>query len=132
MVLVDMHVAADPDELARLEIALLREHADQQRGGDDVVRHAEAEIAGALVQEARQPPVRDEILVGHVAGRQRHRVELGDVPAGEDQAARGRIGADILHQSRDLVDAAAARGGRALALVRRPARNAANRRHCAP
>ena len=81
---IDVAVGAHPDDLAGRQVALLRQHPQQQRRLEDVEGKAQAEIARALVEDAGQFSVGDEILVGHVARRQRHAVELGDVPAGED------------------------------------------------
>jgi hypothetical protein len=52
----------------------------------------------------------DEILVGHVAGRERHRVQLGHIPAGEDMAPGGRVLLEAADQGLDLVDRAAIGG----------------------
>src|SRR6185312_14823912 len=50
MIEVKVAVAAGPDELARLEIALLREHMGEQRVARDVERHAEEYVGAALIE----------------------------------------------------------------------------------
>ena len=60
MIEIEVAVAAGPDELARLEVALLREHVGEQRVARDVERHAEEHIRAALVELAGQA------AVGHV------------------------------------------------------------------
>src|SRR5690348_14668598 len=47
---VQMAVAARPDEVARLEVALLREHVRQQRVARDVEWHAEEDVRAALIK----------------------------------------------------------------------------------
>src|SRR3546814_15214841 len=42
-------------------------------------------------------------LIGHVARRQRHAVQVGDVPAGEDMPPRPRIVPQRVDQGSDLV-----------------------------
>ncbi|MNY81170.1 hypothetical protein D3C86_2225920 [compost metagenome] len=54
MVVVDVHIPAGPDELARLQANLLREHARQQRIGSNVERDAQECVRGSLVQLAGQ------------------------------------------------------------------------------
>src|SRR3546814_15058031 len=71
---------------------------------ENVEGKAEPEIARALKQQARQPAVAADMeLIGHVARRQRHPVEVGDIPAGEDMAARTRIAAQRFAQRSALV-----------------------------
>src|SRR3546814_85931 len=50
MILVNVDVAAGPDEHTRLEITLLREHQQQQGIAGNVEWHTEKHVAGALVQ----------------------------------------------------------------------------------
>ena len=59
MVVVEMAVAAGPDEVADVEVALLRHHVREQRIAGDVERHAEEDVGAALVELAgqlRRPP----------------------------------------------------------------------------
>src|SRR6266404_5476103 len=54
MIQVQVAVPAGPDELAGLEIALLREQVCEQRVAGDVERYAEKHIRAALVELAGQ------------------------------------------------------------------------------
>ena len=99
------------------EVALLREHAGQQRVGGDVERHAEEHIGAALVELARQSAGGHVELEQHVAGRERHLLELADVPGAHEDAARIRIGAQLLHHGADLIDLAAVGGAPAAPLL---------------
>ena len=56
MIEVQMAVAARPDELSDLKIALLREHVREQSVGGDIEGHAEQRIGAALVQLAGKRP----------------------------------------------------------------------------
>ena len=92
------------DELAGLQAAHLRHHAGQQGVGGDVERHAEERVGAALVQLARETPPGHVELEQHMARRQGHRVDLGDVPRRDHDAPRFGIGADQPGGLRDLVD----------------------------
>ncbi len=48
-VVVDVHIAASPDELTQLQIALLRDHHRQQRVAGDVERNSQKHVGTALV-----------------------------------------------------------------------------------
>ena len=91
---IEVRVAERVDELAGLQAGHLRHHHRQQRVGRDVERHAEEDVGGALVELARQPALGDVELEQAVARRQRHLVDVGRVPRGDDQAARVRIAPD--------------------------------------
>src|ERR1017187_5313490 len=56
MVRVQVTVAAGPDELTRLKIALLREQVREQCVGGDIEGHSEKEVCTSLVELARQAP----------------------------------------------------------------------------
>src|SRR3546814_3489788 len=76
----------------RVQVALLRDHPRQQRRLEHVEGKAEAKVARPLKKQERQPAVAAHMeLIGHVARRQRHAVQVGDVPAGEDMPPRPRI-----------------------------------------
>ena len=81
-----MRVAEGVDEIAHREPGHLRHHVGEQRVGGDVERHAEEDIAAALVELAAQPAVSHVELEQAVAGGQRHLVHLGRVPGGDDVA----------------------------------------------
>ncbi|MNS85947.1 hypothetical protein D3C72_1198280 [compost metagenome] len=109
MVVVQVAVAAGPDEVAHFQPGLLRHHVGQQRIAGDIERHAQEDIGAALVELARQPAIGHVELEERVAGRQLHARDVGHVPGRHDQAARIRIGADLRHQVGDLVDMSAVR-----------------------
>ena len=106
-----MRVSQGVHELAGPEPGHLGDHHREQRVGRDVERHPDEDVRAALVDLAREPPLRDVELEQEMAGRQGHAVELGDVPRGDDVPPRVRVAADPLHDLRDLVDAATVRGG---------------------
>src|SRR3546814_6370600 len=88
----------------RVQVALLRDHPRQQRRLEHVEGKAEAKVARPLKKQARQPAVAAHMeLIGHVARRQRHAVQVGDVPAGEDMPPRPRIVPQRVDQGSDLV-----------------------------
>src|SRR5256885_7748127 len=72
MVVVDVAVAAGPDEVTHLQVALLGQHVGQQCVAGDVEGNAQEDVRAALVQLAT------ELAVGHieleegVAGHERH------------------------------------------------------------
>src|SRR5215831_14683202 len=68
MIEVQVAVAPGPYELARLEIALLREQVGEERIARDVERHAEKEVGAALVELAGEPSAGDIELEERVAG----------------------------------------------------------------
>src|SRR5665811_2131501 len=59
MVEVEVRVTEGVDEVARLELADLRDHPRQQRVGGDVERHTEEDVRRALVQLAGESAVGD-------------------------------------------------------------------------
>src|ERR1700722_15062785 len=107
MVEVEVRIAERVDELARRQIGHLRDHQGEQRIGRDVERHAEKDVGGALVELTGEPAVDDVELEEAMARRQRHLVDVGRVPGGNDQAARIRIAPDHGDDVGDLVDLAA-------------------------
>src|SRR3546814_15812218 len=88
MVRIEVAIAAGPNELVHLQIALLREHVGEQRVARDVERNAEEDVGRALVELERQFAVRDVRLEEAMARRERHRVEIARVPCGDDQIGR--------------------------------------------
>ena len=106
MIEVQVAVAAGPDELAGLEVALLREHVRQQRVAGDVEGHAEEDIGAALVELTGQPAVGDVELEQRMAGLRLHPLELAHVPGADDDAARIRVAAQLLERHADLIDGA--------------------------
>ena len=59
MVAVEVRVAERVDEVPDLEVAHLRDHVREERVRRDVERHAEEEVARALIELAREPAIRD-------------------------------------------------------------------------
>ena len=99
-----MSVATGPDEIADLQIALLRHHMHQQRVAGDVERQAEEYVAGALIQLAGELAVSDVELEKGVARRQGHFIQLADVPRRDDDPAGVRVVFQLVHHRADLVD----------------------------
>mmetsp|Transcript_17418 Transcript_17418/g.53327 ORF Transcript_17418/g.53327 Transcript_17418/m.53327 type:complete len:293 (-) Transcript_17418:581-1459(-) len=102
---VHVRVADGVHELAWLEVRDLRDHVDEQCVGRDVKRHAEAHIAGALVEKAGELPVGHIELRHHVARRQCHLVQVARVPGREDVASALRVGLEVVDDAGELVDA---------------------------
>ena len=106
MVVVDVAVAAGPDEFARFQAGLLRDHHRQQRIRSDVERHPDEHVARTLVQLAAEPPVGHVELEQGVAGRQRHVLDLGRVPCADHHTTGVGVVADQVEDIADLVDGA--------------------------
>ena len=87
MVVVDVAVAAGPDEVAWLQIALLGQHMGEQRVAGNVEGHAQKNIGAALVKLAAQAPVGHVELKERVAGHERHAVQISHIPGADDDAA---------------------------------------------
>src|SRR3546814_4527036 len=72
-----------------MKARLLGNHRREQRGFENVEGKAQAKIARTLEQQAGEPAVAADMkLIGHMAGRQRHAIEVGDVPGGKDMPPR--------------------------------------------
>src|SRR3954454_1395214 len=91
MVLVEMQVAKRVNEFARPKIANLRDHHGEQGVGGDVEGHAEKQIGAPLIKLAAELAGGDVELEEHMAGRQRHLLQLADVPGAHDQAPALRV-----------------------------------------
>jgi len=90
---VDVAVATGPDEVAHLQVALLRHHVREQRVAGNVERHAQKDVGAALVQLAAEFAfAAGRSGWGHVeleervARHQRHLVQVGHVPGADDDA----------------------------------------------
>src|SRR5690606_33277304 len=79
--------------------------------GGDVEWHAEEDVGAALVELAGESALRHVELEQGVAGRERHSIELGDIPGGDDQPARVRVAPNGVDHAGDLVDAGAVTRG---------------------
>ena len=82
-----MGVAEGVDEDARLQVALLRHHHEEQGVAGDVERHADRQIGRALIHLQVEPLVGDVELHQQVARRQGHVGQIGDVPGAHDDAS---------------------------------------------
>ncbi len=113
-----MRVAQGVHQLARSVARHLRHHRQQQRVGGDVEGHAEEDVGAALVELQRQPAPgiagggsTDPELEEHVAGRERHRRQLADVPRRHQVTPRVGVAADARDHRCQLIDGATAGGG---------------------
>lgn len=119
---VDVRVPAGPDEVARFQFALLRDHMSQQAIACTIEGQAEHCIAAALVQLAGEPLVGYVELEKSVAGGQGRLAMLyvllrrdalvrqhGWVPCADDVAPGIRLGLDLVDKLRYLVDRLAVR-----------------------
>src|SRR5690348_12736953 len=95
---IEMAVAARPDELSRLEVALLREHVGEQSVARNVEGDAEEDIRAALIKLTGQPAVRHVELKQRVARHQVHLLELADIPRADQDAAGIRVAAQQLER----------------------------------
>ena len=57
MIVVDMAVAAGPDEVPHPQTGLRGHHVREQRIAGDVERHAQEQVGTALVKLATQPTI---------------------------------------------------------------------------
>src|SRR5256714_11594187 len=90
MIQVQVAVAAGPDELAGLQIALLREQVREQRVAGDVERYAEKHVRAALVELTGQTSRGHVELEERMTGHEAHALELTHVPGADHDAARIR------------------------------------------
>ena len=117
VITVDVGVAGRMHKLSGLQAAHLRYHEREQGVGGNVEGNAQEHVCAALIQLA------GKLAIGHVelekamAGRKRHFVHLRGVPGAHQHTARIRITADGFHHLRELVYAAAVRGGPGAPLV---------------
>src|SRR5574337_604766 len=111
MVVVQVRITQGMHEIAHAQAADLRHHVGEQRIAGDVERHAEKNVAGALVQLAAELAVRHVELEQGMAGQQRHLRQLAHVPGADDQPARIGVAPNLLDHPADLVDRATVDGG---------------------
>lgn len=124
---VDVRVAHDVRQAAGHQTRDVRNHVGEQGVAGNVEGHAQAHVAGALVQLAVQvalrlcrgsitfagsvgrgrPRVRDVKLGKHVARRQGHLLDVGRVPGAQDDAAVVGVVAQLVDDLGELVDALA-------------------------
>ena len=91
-----MGVPERVDEVSDLEPSHLRDHVGEERVRGDVERYAEKQVARALVELAREPPLGDVELEQGVARGKRHLRQVRDVPGVDHMASRVRVLADLL------------------------------------
>ena len=104
VVVVKVEVAEGVDEVARAEVADLRDHHGEERVGGDVEGHAEEEVRAALVKLATQLAILHKKLEQRMAGRERHEVEFRRIPGRNDEAAAGGVFLDVGDDAGDLID----------------------------
>ena len=114
VVAVNVAVPARPDEVAHIQVALLRHHMGEQGVASNVERHAQENIGTALVQLtaelgffARVLRRRYIELKERMAGHECHLVELGHVPCAHDDAAAVGVGFEGVNDLLNLVNVAA-------------------------
>src|SRR5687768_9216787 len=105
MVRVEVEVAEGVDEIARSEVANLRDHHREERVAGDVEGDAEKEVGAALIELAAQTAVEDEELKERVTGRESHLRNLAGIPRADDESPRVRVLLDLRDDSRELVEA---------------------------
>jgi hypothetical protein len=123
VVAVNVAVTARPDEVAHVQVALLRHHVGQQGVAGNVEGHAQKNIGTALVQLAAQfgffarALCRRHIeLEERVARHERHLVKLGHVPRADDDAAAVGVAFEGINDLLYLVNVSAIWGGPAAPL----------------
>src|SRR5437762_5691134 len=94
MIEIEMRITERMHELASFEAADMSDHVGEQRIGCDVERNTDEYVAGTLIELAGQFAVGDIELEQAMAGRERHPVDIGGVPRGDDEAARIRSVSD--------------------------------------
>src|SRR5215510_5941615 len=105
MIVVNVVVAERVNKLADFELGNMRDQMYQQRVRADVEGHAKKRVRRTLVELAvKHASILDFELKESVARRQIDVGRLARIPAGNDQAARIRIGANLVQEIRDLVD----------------------------
>src|SRR5215213_8954943 len=106
MVLVNVVVAERVNKVADFELSNMRDQMCQQCIRTDVERHAEKRIRGALIELAvKHATAFDFELKERVTRRKIDVIGLARIPTGHNQAARIRIGANLLQQVCNLVHA---------------------------
>ena len=123
VIAVDVAIAACPDEVADLQVALLRHHVSEQCVTGDVERNAQKDVCAALIKLATELAFatcnsrrRDIKLKKRMAGHERHFGQLGHVPSTDDDAARIWVGFQGVNHIADLVYVLTVRRGPAAPL----------------
>src|SRR5205807_5988897 len=111
MIEIEMRVAQCMNELAGLVAGHLTNRQREQRIRGDVERDAEKDIGRPLVELTGEMVFRDIELEQAMARRQRHPVDVGGVPGGDNQAPGIRTAADGLDDAGNLVNSVTVRPG---------------------
>lgn len=109
MVQIEVNVAEGMDELSRQEACDLREHHREKSVGRDIERDPEEDISAPLIELAGKPASGHVELKEAMTRRQRHFLDVPDVPSADDESPRVGRRAEHLHQVCDLIDAASIR-----------------------
>ena len=114
VVAVNVAVATGPDEVAHIEIALLRHHVREPGVAGNVEGHTQKDVSTALVQLAAELGFFARVLCRcHVelkkrmAGHERHLVEFGHVPRAHNDAAAIGVALECVDDLLNLIDMAA-------------------------
>ncbi len=92
------------DEDAGREVGFFGEHHEQSGVAGDVVRYAEGDVGGALVELEVEAAIDDIELEKAVARRQSHFSDVGGIPSGDDDAAGVGVVFELVDGLGDLVD----------------------------
>ena len=104
MVEIDVGVACRVHEIAGAESADLRHHHREKGITGDVEGNAEEGVCTALIELAGKPSVGNVELEQHMARRQVHVIQIGNIPCGDYHAPRiGRV-LDLVYHLLNLVD----------------------------
>ena len=111
MVVVDVAVPARPDEFPWREVTLLRHHAGQKCVTRDVKGNAQKNVAASLIELAGEFAVSHIKLKETVTRRQRHFVDVCDIPGAHNDASAVGVVLNEIQGLRDLVDLLSVRSG---------------------
>ena len=107
VVVVDVGIAEGVDKVAAFQSAGLRNHHREERIAGNVEGHTQEYVGRPLIQLATQPSVGHIELKQDVARGQVHLFQLAHIPGRHEQAARVRVGLDVVYQLAYLVHLAA-------------------------
>ena len=86
VVQIKVCIAKRVDEFTRLQTHHVGHHVSKQRIRRDVERHTQEDVRRTLVELARKTALGDPELKETVAWRQRHRLDVSDIPSTHDVA----------------------------------------------
>src|SRR2546427_3111603 len=99
-----MGITERMNEDAWLQRALLCHHHQQQRIAGDVEWYPKRQIGRALIDLQVETVINHIELHQEVAGRQRHLVEISNVPRADDKTPRMRIAFNSLNDLLELIN----------------------------